>query len=773
MNTKYFSFSIWKNKLFSRILFSFLSLLLPIIIIGAIFYVNSINKQKEDFSDKIQLNLHASADTIDLYLQTIQETSMSFFFDDSVQNILMPYDQYTIQERVSLRKISNVLSRIRSITTDYVDQIFVYIDDNQIYTSNGMENFGIFFEKFYKFDRYDSAYWKRINNSGSVLEYLEPSKVTASESSRTVVPFIIRSVVKGNNAVIVTTIAASNLMRTLKNNSMFDSTEYIILDHQKRLVLTSNERLYEAIDKESISRENKSSEIQIGGKKYMVIPQKSSQFGWQYFSITPIEEFGNYAKELITALMIICIVFVVIGIIVSFIFTFNLYTPIKKIRDVLLAQDNSNDYLRLNELDFIGVGVHQLIRNNQKLNAVTKEYLDNAMIHLIQGNLLPNDEEVERILSEKFGFTGSSYLCCNIKFDFTEQFYSELQEIDRIVIRGKLQKLVWGMLSKYVHTFVLNYSDHLYVCVVNMESKDRMKLNMALDGLSEVFRYDSKYCIITIGLGNPYSGLEGIIRSHGDAMTAIEHRESDGSSFQIINSADLLIINHHQYSFADENKLINALKLGNWDHLESLIETIIQENKRNGVSHRNMNLLISEIFQTGQKFAKERGLDVTGILLEDELYYLTTPPEMLIDAVVRKQQLLRFYQKIIQIVSDQKVKESTNESGRHVTELMKYIEEHYNEDLYLEKLSSQFGLSTKYISRSFKEKTGTNLSDFISQVRIEKAKTLLRENTDMSVSAIAEQVGIYSRMTFLRLFKKQEGIAPNEFREICRKGKVG
>lgn len=771
MKTTYFSLSIWKNKLFSRILFCFLSLLLPIIIIGFLFYVNAMDNLKKDFSEKIDLNLRASADTIDVYLQTIQETSMSFFFDDSVQTILMPYDQYTINEKVALRKVSNVLSRIRSITTDYVDQVFVYIDDKKIYTNNGMEDFQIFFDKFYKFELYESAFWKGANNSGNVLEILEPSKVTSGETTKTVIPFIIRNVVKGNNAVIVTTLSVSKIMGTLQNNSILDQTDYIILDHQKKLVMTSNENVYGVIDKILASGEAKNAEIRINGNNYMVIPQKSHSYGWMYYAIIPIEEFGNYTNDLIAAFLIICMVFIIIGIILSFVFTYHLYNPIKKIRDILLAQEHSVDDPRQNELDFIGSGVHQLIQNNKKLSVVTKDYLDNALINLIQGNQLPNDEEAERILTEKFGFANSGILCCNMKFDFKEQFYLDLQEIDRMVIINKLQKLVWGLMAKYVNCYVLDYAHH-YICVVSMESKDEMMLKKALEGLSEVFQYDSKYCIITIGLGKLYPGLEGVMQSYWDAMTAMEHKQL-GPSFQIVNSADLLIRNNNYYSFTDENKIINTLKLGDWDHLVSLIESIIQDNKLKGVSHLYMNFLISEMFQTGEKFTHERGFDVSGILLEDELHHLRAPTETAILVEEKKQLLLRFYQEIIQIQSNQKTKESANESGRHVTELLKYIEEHYSEDLYLEKLSSQFGLSAKYISRSFKEKTGTNVSDFISQVRIEKAKTLLRENMDIPISAIAEQVGIHSRMTFLRLFKKYEGVAPNEFREICRRGRTG
>src|SRR5690606_27117503 len=92
------------------------------------------------------------------------------------------------------------------------------------------------------------------------------------------------------------------------------------------------------------------------------------------------------------------------------------------------------------------------------------------------------------------------------------------------------------------------------------------------------------------------------------------------------------------------------------------------------------------------------------------------------------------------------------------------IEQNYKDDLYLEKIAIEMNLTAKYISRIFKEKTGINVTDYISMIRITKAKEMLAD-TELNISDISEKVGIYSRTTFIRLFKKFEGTTPNEFRK--------
>ena len=69
------------------------------------------------------------------------------------------------------------------------------------------------------------------------------------------------------------------------------------------------------------------------------------------------------------------------------------------------------------------------------------------------------------------------------------------------------------------------------------------------------------------------------------------------------------------------------------------------------------------------------------------------------------------------------------------------------------------------MSRLFKESMNWNLSDYINYVRIEKAKELLR-TTNEPIDEIQELVGIPSRTTFLRVFKKFEGITPGQYRKL-------
>ena len=85
-------------------------------------------------------------------------------------------------------------------------------------------------------------------------------------------------------------------------------------------------------------------------------------------------------------------------------------------------------------------------------------------------------------------------------------------------------------------------------------------------------------------------------------------------------------------------------------------------------------------------------------------------------------------------------------------------------ELSLKQISCELGFHEKYISNLFKSIYGENLYAVVENMRMEKAKELLK-NTSLKISEFAEKTGYTSDASFRRAFKKTMGISPVEFRE--------
>jgi AraC-like DNA-binding protein len=101
---------------------------------------------------------------------------------------------------------------------------------------------------------------------------------------------------------------------------------------------------------------------------------------------------------------------------------------------------------------------------------------------------------------------------------------------------------------------------------------------------------------------------------------------------------------------------------------------------------------------------------------------------------------------------------------RKISEIVQYINGHYQEDLTLAVLADHFYISPFYLSRIFKEATGFTFIEYLNSVRIKEAQKLLKD-TRWKVITVAEKVGFGNIAHFGRVFKSLTGQTPLQYRK--------
>lgn len=94
-----------------------------------------------------------------------------------------------------------------------------------------------------------------------------------------------------------------------------------------------------------------------------------------------------------------------------------------------------------------------------------------------------------------------------------------------------------------------------------------------------------------------------------------------------------------------------------------------------------------------------------------------------------------------------------------------YLDEHFAEKTTLDALSAVFYMDKYYLTKCFKEEYGTTINQYLLQIRITKAKQMLRF-TDEKLETIGLECGLGAANYFSRAFKKIEGMSPSEYREM-------
>ena len=143
-------------------------------------------------------------------------------------------------------------------------------------------------------------------------------------------------------------------------------------------------------------------------------------------------------------------------------------------------------------------------------------------------------------------------------------------------------------------------------------------------------------------------------------------------------------------------------------------------------------------------------------------HYNETPvvPSGEYEATIR---LLQFFADQLGTLANQILLQQKNSEPAQIASARQYIEANSQEDLSLAAVAKHARMSPFYFCKMFKKVTGVNFANYVSGVRVEKAKTLLL-NPNYRVSEIAYEVGFQSLTHFNRVFKNIAGQSPTEFR---------
>ncbi|MCU9809541.1 AraC family transcriptional regulator [Paraclostridium sp. AKS46] len=119
--------------------------------------------------------------------------------------------------------------------------------------------------------------------------------------------------------------------------------------------------------------------------------------------------------------------------------------------------------------------------------------------------------------------------------------------------------------------------------------------------------------------------------------------------------------------------------------------------------------------------------------------------------------------KVSKLQKESTLSESKDGYSKTIKKSIDYIHKNYKQHISLQDISNYVFLSHEYFSRLFKEEVGENFSSYLTNYRMKKAESLIK-NTDMKISQIAIEVGYTNASYFSRSYKKFKGISPEDDR---------
>ncbi len=323
-----------------------------------------------------------------------------------------------------------------------------------------------------------------------------------------------------------------------------------------------------------------------------------------------------------------------------------------------------------------------------------------------------------------------------------QDFYPEM----RAIIKSYLRCIVGGaMTDSVVVALPMEKSELTYDERVDVIEQTRLIVGRLEERLQISFR---------AGIGR-LRQIGEIRASYQEALLALQE-----STSQVVHTNDVITHGVYEGDFpvALEKELFASLAKGEVENMRAQANRFFDWMiRRYPDSQDNIRLKVLEYVLWAEKEAFREGVVNYGF--ESRSSYLTEVMAMQ-DYEHLRQWFLDKLEKPCMLIKTRQ----ESQSKSVVATAKRYIQENYSRDISLDEVSKEVNVSPYYFSKLFKEEAGENFIEYLTNIRMEKAKEMLRDE-DLSIKEIGYQVGYTDPNYFSRIFKKQTEMTPREFRE--------
>ncbi|OCA82067.1 helix-turn-helix domain-containing protein [Pseudobacillus wudalianchiensis] len=329
---------------------------------------------------------------------------------------------------------------------------------------------------------------------------------------------------------------------------------------------------------------------------------------------------------------------------------------------------------------------------------------------------------------------------------------NEIITITRLFLKGELDEVL--AMGTGADKFAILFS----LPLLSSKAEYKQRAKSLAEKTKEYIKESTGYSV-TIGIGNHCEDVRSLYVSYQEALYAQKYKFF-GKKDTVIHIDDVEPFTNEVYLLQNQDVATLASKLMVADiaalkeNMKNLFNELFSKQK---VDPEVLKLQISEISTVLARAAINGGASMKEIhsILLDYTKDLNT-----IENLAEMEQWL---ENMIYRFTDLVFSKKNEYSLKSVQRAMAYIEKEYLNPITLEDVANYVHLSPTYFSRLFKSATGKNFVEYITYLRIEKAKALLMD-LNYTVYQIASEVGYSNSHYFSRVFKTIVGKTPSDYR---------
>lgn len=750
-----------KSSVFYRYLISYIIIfLIPLLSIGAFVYSYFINIYQNAIIDNAMDKLSQAKIVVDLQLRQIKNISDQVLTDPDLLPFNFSSDPMAgMTANAELKKFNSSDSLISEI-------VFYTRTDQYLFSSNSSYTVDRFFD-IYRYSGWDAESFVRDMDTITSPTVRPSEKVlfstgtTSSETALTtfIYPDVNFTTDKKRNVLIL--VKSNSFRNLLQNTSLTYAANTIILDADNHYIAsTRNDPSMPQLIGQVPKKDTVSKTLTVDHKQYLYLFLQSSDTGWKYITVIDLNSALQPVKNVRLAFVIGSSVVFILGLLVI-VWLVNLnYRPIKKLRDYTDTHVANHPKARYNEFDGIQHAIEDLQSENQQLTgqlqnnaSALKEYL---LYHLLKGQIASVSEFNEK--GEKIGLKFDRKNFCIAVF-----YCSAWKGLpsDRL---AELSSSMENALPQGVQGYVREQAELNFLVLIGCYDDEQENVFGAFIASGKSVLKNALQTSVSVGISTSSPAIDAIPKLYMEATTALDYRFLKGID-KVIYYQELT----YNQSILDKSlknipeKLASLIRHGETEQIGFFLENITHYMRSNNVSIFLARMVCYDIIHSVIKAMDELNVEYCTAIPEYPNVFLISSFETvdeLIAVVIKASQDIKAY------LMDAKEKKEVQLIDRMIL----YIKDHYcDSDFSVQQMGDYFGMSASNLSGYFKEHAGNTVLDYVTSLKIAKAKDLL-ENTGLPLKDVSIEVGYYNITSFIRRFKQLTGMTPGEYKTIRHQG---
>ncbi|MFE5323895.1 helix-turn-helix transcriptional regulator [Paenibacillus sp. NPDC056579] len=743
--------SIKPRSLFSKMLTGFLAVIVLLVAFNFITSIYLKNKIHDEIVKYNELSITHTVEGYENHFRLSKNMVLGLNQNDRwlmnlniLRNVKQNNGYASVEDvRAELKTLyANPFLQFENIIVYFKNDAFVVEKDG---TSSAQDMFG----KYYYSPRYPLSFWngKFDERVGfSVLPAAEFTEKSAGIEMHKgyLLPVLIKQQ-PYNDMYLIVMLDAQKLFQI---HNISKDQRFYILDPEGNPIYTSASDF--KIEPLSAIEASESSVLK---GNYYTFYKKGQETGFTYVSMVPAEKISLQLVRLNMILIVLLVLAAMISIIASVLFSRSLHTPLRKIIESFQSSPDDDSLLKqgpIREYDLIRHTMHRMMKTNQdiaqdlaqKTSILRKYALSNRLKH-IHMNLADMREMAD---------TSMPFRIVLFDIHFKEQ-YAELDmdhEKGTYYIREYIDSV---LLQTYQHAVTFQLERNLVLSIVFAEDSELSGIMKPIGYLKQMFDIERDLYLVTMAASSVYPASSEFTSAYEELTERLKQRRLVNET-QIMEDGPWKAERFH-FTVSMEEEFHTRLMSGHEKGMYDWIDKQLDQMGKKAAPVEHYSQLAREVEQQIDKSLQK--LNLNGQRSG------TAPPFAKLQSFYCREQfrdwLVQLLEPVIRLIQNK-----TEDQDPITRFVIDYLDSHLHEDITLDLMADKLNITPGYLSTYFKEKTGMNFSDYLNDIRIQRAKQLL-QNVELKIQEVAANVGYQNANSFIRMFKRYSGITPGEYRK--------